>query len=78
MMMGLSILTKGVSTRGLGRMLGAGEGSGATLPSRRVRRDWMASILLGGASWMPAMVVVSLVVVSLILSVTVISGTGMA
>ncbi len=78
MMMGLSMLTKGVSTRGLGRMLGAGGGSGATLPSRRLQRDWMASILLGGASRMLAMAVVSLVVVSLILSVAVISATGMA
>jgi hypothetical protein len=59
-------------------MLGAGGGSGATLPSRRVRRDWMASILLGGASWMPATVAISLSVVSMILLVDVISGTGMA
>jgi hypothetical protein len=28
-------------------MFGAGGGSGATLPSRRVRRDWMASIFFG-------------------------------
>jgi hypothetical protein len=38
----------------------------------------MASISLGGESWMPAMAVVSLVVVSMILLVAVISGTGMA
>jgi hypothetical protein len=42
-------------------MLGAGGGSGATSPSRRVQRDWMASILSGGASWMPAMAAVSFV-----------------
>ncbi len=59
-------------------MLGVGGGSGATSPSRSVQRDWMASILLGGASWMPAMAVVSLVVASMILLVEVISGTGMA
>jgi hypothetical protein len=59
-------------------MLGVGGGSGATLPSRSVQRDWMASILLGGASWMPAMAAVSLVVVLMILLVAVISGTGMA
>ncbi len=53
-------------------MLGAGGGSGATLPSRRVQRDWMASISSGGASWKPAMAAVSLVVA------VVISGTGMA
>ncbi len=35
-------------------MLGVGGGSGATLPSRSVQRDWMAYILFGGASWMPA------------------------
>ena len=59
-------------------MLGVGGGSGATLPSRSVQRDWMAFILLGGASWMPATAVISLVVASIILSVAVISGTGMA
>ncbi len=59
-------------------MLGVSEGSGATLPSRSVQRDWMASISSGGASWMPAMVAVSLVVVSMILLLAVISGTGMA
>ncbi len=59
-------------------MLGVGEGSNAILPSRSVRRDRMASILAGGASWMPAMVAVSLVVASMILLVAVISGTGMA
>jgi hypothetical protein len=41
-------------------MLSAGGVSGATFPSRRVRRDWKASILPEGASWMPAMVAVSL------------------
>jgi hypothetical protein len=68
----------GVGGRGVGRMLGVGGGSGATLPSRSVQRDWMASILSGGASWTPAMVVVSLVVAPMILSVAVFSGTGMA
>ncbi len=59
-------------------MLGVGGGSGETLPSRSVQRGWMASILLGGASWTPAMAAVSLVVASMILPVAVISGTGMA
>jgi hypothetical protein len=59
-------------------MLGVGRGSGATLPSRSVQRDCMASILSGGASWPPAIAVVSLVVVSMILLGAVISGTGMA
>ncbi len=75
MVMGSSS-TVGVMTGGVGKLLGAGGGSGATLPSRRVRRDCMASILLGGASWMPEMVAVSCVVVLMILSVAVISGTG--
>jgi hypothetical protein len=56
MMMGLPMSTMGVSTGGVGRIFGAGGWSGATLPSRRVRRDWMASISSGGASWTPAMV----------------------
>jgi hypothetical protein len=38
----------------------------------------MASILLEGATWIPATVGVSLVVVSMILLVAVISGTGVA
>ncbi len=59
-------------------MLGVGGGSSATLPSRSVQRDWVDSIFLGGASWMPAMAAVSLVVALMILSVTFISGTGMA
>jgi hypothetical protein len=59
-------------------MLGDGGVSGATLPSRIVQRDWMASILLGIASWTPAVAAVSLDVASMILSVAVISGTGMA
>jgi hypothetical protein len=59
-------------------MLNAGGGSGATLPSRSVQRDWMASFLLVGASCMPAVAVVSLVVASMILLVAIISGTGMA
>ncbi len=75
MMTGLSMSTMGVSTRGGGRMLGAGGGSGT---SRRVRRDWMASILLGGASWIPAVAMVSLVVALIILLVAIISRTGMA
>jgi hypothetical protein len=50
---------------GEGRMRGAGGGIGKDFPSRRVRRDWMVVILLGGASWMPAMVAVSLVVASM-------------
>ncbi len=58
-------------------MLGAGGDIGATLPRQSVQRDRMASILLGGASWMPAMAAVSLVVASMILLVAVISGTGM-
>ncbi len=59
-------------------MFGAGGGSGATLPCRRVQRDWMASILSGGAFWMPAMAAVSLSVASMILLVAVISWTGVA
>ncbi len=78
MMMGSSLLTTGVGGGGVGRMLGVGGGSGATLPSRSLQRDWMASILSGGASWMPAMAAVSLVVASMILLVAVISRTGMA
>jgi hypothetical protein len=62
----------------VGRILGAGGGSSATFPSRRVQRDWMASILSGGASWMPAMAAISLSVASMILLVAVISGTRMA
>jgi hypothetical protein len=62
MMMGSSLSTTGVGGEGVGRMLGVGGGSGATLPTRSVQRDWMASILLGGVSWMPAMLAVSLVV----------------
>ncbi len=73
-----SLSTTGVGGGGVGRMLGVGGGSGATLPSRSVQRDWMASILLGRASWMPAMVAVSFCVASMILTVTVISGTRMA
>ena len=78
MMTGSSSSTTGVGGGGLGRMLGVGGRSSATSQSRSVQRDWMASILLEGASWMPAMVVVSLVVASMILSVAIISGTGMA
>jgi hypothetical protein len=78
MMMGLSSSINRVGGGGVGRMLGVGGGSDAISPSRSVQRDWMASILLGGASWMPAMVAVSLVVASIILLVAVISGTGMA
>ncbi len=77
-MMGLSMSTKGVSTGGVGRMLGAGGGSGATFPSRRVQKDWMASISSEGVFWMPTIVAVSLSVVLIILLVAVISGTGMA
>ncbi len=77
MTMGSSLLTTGVSGGGVGRMLGVGGGSGATLPSSSVQRDRMASISLGVASWMPAMVAVSLVVTLMILSVAFISGTGM-
>ncbi len=73
-----SSLTTGVGGGGVGRMLSVGRGSGATSSSRSVQRDWMASISSGGVSWMPAMVAVSLVVVSMILSVAVISRTGMA
>ena len=54
-------------------MLGNGGESGATLPSRSVQRDWMASISLGGASWMPAMAAISLVVASMIPLVAVIA-----
>ncbi len=78
MMMASSLLTTGVGGGGVGRMLGVSGGNGATLPSSSVQRDWMASILLGGASWIPAMAVVSLVVASMILSVAVIFRTGMA
>ncbi len=59
-------------------MLGVGRGSSATLPSRSVQRYWMASILSGGVFWTLAAAAVSLVVVSMILLVAVISGTGMA
>ncbi len=75
-MMGLSLLTNGVGDGVVGRMLGVGRGSGST--SRSVQWDWMASISSGGASWMPAMAAMSLVVVPMILSVAVISGTEMA
>ncbi len=78
MMMSLSTSTKGMGVQGVGRMLGAGGGSGAILPSRSVQRDWMNSILSRGASWIPAMVAVSLVMASMTLSVAIISGTGMA
>jgi hypothetical protein len=77
-MMGSSLLTTGLGGGGVGRMLGVGGGSGETLPSRSVQRDWMALISSGVASWRPAMAAVSLVVVSKILLVAVISGTGMA
>jgi hypothetical protein len=70
--------TTGVGGEGVRRMLGVSGGSGATSLSRSVQRDWMASILLGGVSLMPAMAAVSLVVVSIILSVAVISRTGTA
>jgi hypothetical protein len=43
-----------------------------------VRRDWITSISSEGASWTPAMAVVSLVVASMILMVAVTSVTGMA
>ncbi len=62
MMTGSSSLTTGVGGGGIGRMLGVGGGSSATSTSRSVQRDWMASILLRGESWMPAMAAVSLVV----------------
>ncbi len=78
MMTGLSSSTTEVDGGEVGRMLGVGGGSGATLPSRSVQRDWMASILLGGASWMAEMAAVSLVVASMIPLVAVISRTGMA
>jgi hypothetical protein len=71
-------VNQGASTGGVRRMLGAGGGSGATLLSRRMWRVWMASILLGGASWMPAMAEVSRSVASMIMLVAVISGIGMA
>ncbi len=48
-------------------MLGGGGGSSATSLRRRVWRDWMASILSGGASWIPAMAAVSLAVAIMIL-----------
>ncbi len=78
MMTGLFSLINGVGSGGVGRMLGAGGGSGAILPSRSVQRDCMAFILLGGASWMLAMAVVRLGVAPMILSVAVIAGTVMA
>ncbi len=77
-MMGLSMLTMGVSTGEVGRKLDAGGGSGITLPSRRVWRHWIASIFAGGASWIPAMAAVSLDVALMILLVAAISGTRMA
>jgi hypothetical protein len=40
--------------------------------------DWMASILSGCVSWMPAMVAMSLVVALMILLVAIIFGTEMA
>jgi hypothetical protein len=78
MMMGSSSSTTGVGGEEVGRLLVVSGGRGATLPSRSVQRDWMASTLLGGASWTPAMVAVSLVVALMILLVALISGTGMA
>ncbi len=75
---GISLLTTGVGGGDVGRMLGVGGGSSATLPSRSVQRDWMASILAGGVSWMPAMAAVSLVVALMILLVAVIFRTGVA
>ncbi len=77
-MMGSSLSTTGVGGGGVERMLGVSGESRATLPIRSVQRDWMASSLLGGASWIPAMAAVSLVVALMILLVAVISGTGMA
>ncbi len=77
-MTGSSSLTTGVGGGGVGRMLDGGGESSATSPSRSVQRDWMASILSGGASWMPAMAAASLVVALMILSVAVIFGDGMA
>ncbi len=78
MMMGLLMLTMRVSTGGVEKTLGVGGGSGTTLPSRRVRKDWMASNSSGGASWIPAMAAMSLIVSLMILLVAIISGTGMA
>ncbi len=78
MIMGLSTSTNGVGGGGVGRMLGVGGVSDVSLLSRSVQRDWMTSILLGGASWTQAMAAVSLVVASMILFVAVISRTGMA
>ncbi len=75
---GYLLSTTGMGGGGVGRMLSVGGGSGATSPSRSMQRDWIASILLGGASWTPAMVAVSLVVASMILLVAVIFRTGMA
>ncbi len=69
MMTGLSLSISGVGRGGVGRMLSVGGGSGTILPSRSVQRDWMASILLGGAPWMPVMSAVGLVVVLMILLV---------
>ncbi len=77
-MMTSSLSTTGVGGGGVVRMLGVSGGISATLSSRSVQRDWMASILSGGASWTPAMAEVSLVVASVILFVAIISGTGMA
>ncbi len=50
MMMGSSLLAAEMGGGGVGRMLGVGGESGATLPSRSLQRDWMASISLGGVS----------------------------
>ncbi len=78
MMMGLSMVTNGVGGGGVGRILGVGGVSDVSLLIRSVQRDWMTSILLGGASWTPAMAAVSLVVASMILFIAVICRTGMA
>jgi hypothetical protein len=77
-MTGLSLSTNEMGGGGVGRLLGVGGGSSATSRSKSVQRDWMTSILSGGASWMPSLAAVSLVVVSMILLVAVISGTEMA
>ncbi len=50
MMTGSSSSTTGVGGGGVGRMLGVSGGNSATLLSRSVQRDWMASILSGGTS----------------------------
>jgi hypothetical protein len=67
MMTDLLMSTQGGGNCGGGRKHGAHGGSSATSPRRKVQKDWISSVLSGGASWMPAMAAVSLAVASMIL-----------